>query len=1222
MSNVRFGSTLPLLFSLVGTLSAVDTTQACSLQFTSPARGSTVMSATVGVSGTGSGTANPGDLGQVTATLNGRVFFQRSGVFTSLLQFLGSGAASVTLQPGANLFSVQGSAGSCSASDSMVVYYTPPPPPEKKGSGPPRECNGSNPICGGTGNKYQREIDYLGAGVFPLRFERHYNSAWPEERALGARWRSHYDRELATTATQAAITRPEGQAFLFNLVGGVWTPEIDVTERLERLTDVGGVLIGWRYTTNTDETERYDAQGRLVAITNRQGFTQTLAYDAQGRLATVTDPAGRTLRFTYDETQRLRTMTDPAGGVYSYRYDGKGNLASVGYPDATPADRNDDPTRGYHYEDPRFPHHLTGLTDENGERFATWAYDATGRGVLSEHAGGAGRVIFTYHPDGSTTVTDALGRARTYSFDTLHSVPKLTSLNGGPCTNCGLQARDITYDARGFVASRTDFNGHTTLYSHDARGLERSRTEALGTPEARTITTEWHPSFRLPITITEPGKESTFTYDAAGRLLVRIETDPTTGATRATTHTYNDLGLLETVDGPRTDVGDVTRFTYDARGDLVSITDALGHLTQITARDAHGRPLAIRDPNGTVTALTYDPRGRLLSRTVDGQPTSFDYDAAGNLLRAMLPNGAFLQHTYDAAHRSIAMEDNLGNRIDYTLDPLGNRIREDVKDPGGTLRRTQFRVYNEINRLVQNTSGENQTTLYAYDANGNPVSITDPNGNATTQGFDALNRRIETTDTFNGVTSFTYDPRDHSTAMTDPRGLTTTYTYDGLDNLIQQISPDTGTTTYTYDTAGNPTSRTDARGVTVHYSYDALNRLTTIDYPDDGLDVVLTHDRCTNGIGRLCEMRDGSGTTIYAYDLRGNLTTQTATVGGVTQTVVYAYNGADQLIRITYPSGRTVDHARDVLGRITLVATNLDGVSQTLAGDIEYQPFGPMASLAYGNGIPLVHTFDLDHRLTAQTAGAAQVLAFRLDPNGNITGITNPLDPNRNQAFGYDALDRLSEAHGRYGDLGYTYDAAGNRLSRTRNGITEPYTYAADSHHLLQSMAGGTRNYRYDANGNTTDNTDYGFVYGDHDWLTAVTQAGLLLASYTYNGRGERVRKAMGEETPDYAALAREQEALAAAHRSDAERTEAQARALEHSARASETQAASKQGEADTLRQTAAAHRTKAEGLDRQAALREQYATPWRTLAQSLRSRIVEPPEIRYNACSMPSTGP
>jgi YD repeat-containing protein len=276
--------------------------------------------------------------------------------------------------------------------------------------------------------------------------------------------------------------------------------------------------------------------------------------------------------------------------------------------------------------------------------------------------------------------------------------------------------------------------------------------------------------------------------------------------------------------------------------------------------------------------------------------------------------------------------------------------------------------------------------------NGNPVSMTDPNGNPTTRAFDALDRSIATTDALNGTTTTTYDARDNET-VTDPRGLTTTYTYDGLDDLVQQISPDTGTTTYTYDAAGNRTSRTDARDVTVHYTYDALNRLTAIDYPDDGLDVAFTYDTCPNGMGRLCQMRDGSGTTTYAYDPRGNLTTQSITTGGVTQTLVYAYNGADQLIRITYPSGRTVDHARDVLGRITSVTTTSGGVT----GDIEYQPFGPMASLAYGNGIPLTRTFDLDHRLTTQTAGAVQDLAFRLDPNGNITGITNPLDPNRDQ---------------------------------------------------------------------------------------------------------------------------------------------------------------------------------------------------------------------------------
>ncbi|MGQ0591808.1 MAG: RHS repeat domain-containing protein, partial [Gammaproteobacteria bacterium] len=83
-----------------------------------------------------------------------------------------------------------------------------------------------------------------------------------------------------------------------------------------------------------------------------------------------------------------------------------------------------------------------------------------------------------------------------------------------------------------------------------------------------------------------------------------------------------------TVDGPRTDVSDMTRFAYDARGDLVSITDALGHRTEITAHDAHGRPVAIREPNGTVTALTYSmppiPTGffERAHATTDTMPTA------------------------------------------------------------------------------------------------------------------------------------------------------------------------------------------------------------------------------------------------------------------------------------------------------------------------------------------------------------------------------------------------------------------------------------------------------------------------------------------------------------------------------------------------------------------------------------------------------------------------
>jgi len=106
-----------------------------------------------------------------------------------------------------------------------------------------------------------------------------------------------------------------------------------------------------------------------------------------------------------------------------------------------------------------------------------------------------------------------------------------------------------------------------------------------------------------------------------------------------------------------------------------------------------------------------------------------------------------------------------------------------------------------------------------------------------------------------------------------------------------------------------------------------------------------------------------------------------------------------------------------------------------------------------------------------------------------------------------DALSRLLGAEGSYGDFAYTYDAAGDRLSHTINGSPETYTYDTASHRLLETVDGGTRTYSYDAAGNTRDNTDRQFAYGDHNRLKAAQAAQTPVATYTYNGNGARVKK-------------------------------------------------------------------------------------------------------------------
>ena len=84
------------------------------------------------------------------------------------------------------------------------------------------------------------------------------------------------------------------------------------------------------------------------------------------------------------------------------------------------------------------------------------------------------------------------------------------------------------------------------------------------------------------------------------------------------------------MNGPRTDVADITTYTYDAQGNLTTIANALAHVTRITQYDAHGHPPRIEDANGIVTTLSYDARGRLTSRTTGGEKTDFEMTAWGS----------------------------------------------------------------------------------------------------------------------------------------------------------------------------------------------------------------------------------------------------------------------------------------------------------------------------------------------------------------------------------------------------------------------------------------------------------------------------------------------------------------------------------------------------------------------------------------------------------------
>jgi YD repeat-containing protein len=202
------------------------------------------------------------------------------------------------------------------------------------------------------------------------------------------------------------------------------------------------------------------------------------------------------------------------------------------------------------------------------------------------------------------------------------------------------------------------------------------------------------------------------TTDATG---TQAFTATTSGSPRVWSYTYNAEGQVLTANGPRTEAGinDLTTTTYHAattadvtRGDIASVTNAAGHIITYPKYDKHGNVLRMIDTNGTVTDYTYDLRQRLTSRTVTpqgapvGERWSYEYDLAGQLKKATNPDGSYTAYTYDAAHRLTAVADNLGNQVVYTLDNMGNRIKEESKDPAGVLKRNIARTYDALNRLM------------------------------------------------------------------------------------------------------------------------------------------------------------------------------------------------------------------------------------------------------------------------------------------------------------------------------------------------------------------------------------------------------------------------------------------------------------------------------------------------------------------------------------------
>jgi RHS repeat-associated protein len=1001
-------------------------------------------------------------------------------------------------------------------------------------------CTGPNQIAGNhvsiaSGNKFQQEIDIAVAPFGTLGFQRYYNSVRIGSYELGLQWRHTYDRTVTSAAVAnvgaiATVSRPDGKRFIFEHLGATWTPDHDVADQLLPVVDGNSNLIGWRYVTTADETEMYDATGKLQSITARNGITQTLTYSdvatpgvpRAGLLIQVTDSLGRNLAFTYDTQARIIKVVDQAGQPYLYGYDQAGNLATVTYPDLVQRQYlyNEMP----HVQNANAPWLLTGIVDENGERFATFSYDTKGRAIATEHADGVDRYQFNYvdtWPAVTTVVTDPLGAQRTYDYSYLNSHYVNTALSQ-PCIACGGNSgHSIAYDNNGNTTAITDFNNIRTTFAYDlTRNLETSRTEAAGTAQQRTITTQWHATYRLPTQITEaaPGgtKTTTFTYDPSGNRLTRSIVAPKNDGTGSTTMrswswTYGSFGRMRTATDPNLKT---TTFTYNSdldpnlgkRGNLASITNPAGHVLVISGYDPAGRPTVTTDANGLTTTVNYDGRGRMTSRQVGTETTRYAYDGAGQLIEVTLPDASYLQYTYDDAHRLIQVDDELGDSIVYTLDTIGNRIQEQVLNPSDNVTRSLSRTFNSLNQLASNVGAQDQRTSYTYDNNNNLATATDPLGHSNGNIYDALNRLTAVLDPSLGTVHYIYDPASNLAQVTDQRELATTYVYDGLNNPIKIQSPDTGTTINTYDLVGNLLTKLDARGVTAIYTYDNINRATKIVFHGSGLDEThqFQYDVGANAKGHLTQITDPAAVTTWSYNAQGRVATKVQTVDAFTKVVAYAYNNAGQMVGMTSPSGQQIGYSY-INNRVAAITIN----GQTLIHGAVAMPFGSLSSWLWGNGLFMLRNYDRDGRVASwEFRNGASILRKEqtFDAASRIAAVNDPNQIGASQTYQYDLLDRIILAqtgtpptHTQQ----FAYDSVGNRLNITIDSSITNSAYATRNNQLQMLTGSLPTNYLL-GSGSWT------FTYNNANRLSAVLNGSTAIATYRVNAQGQRVSKNIG----------------------------------------------------------------------------------------------------------------
>lgn len=1019
-----------------------------------------------------------------------------------------------------------------------------------------------DPVSTFTGELFLYEpLDLALGGPLPLHFGRYYASLLDADgrvqSALGPNWVHTFGMRLIRTGDDhIEAVNNRGRVTPFERNGGAWTQTDKLDYPLQLVETESGFALGnplshLRYT--------FDTEGRPTAIADKNGNTLTLVYDGNNRLTTVADGLGRQLTLSYNAEGNLIAVSDDTGRTVGFGYT-NGMLTH-----ATTAE-GETTTYSYTAASDRQAL-LVAATRPEGHASYTQDYDDQGR--VSRQTDALGNPLtLTYAPP-RTMVTNALGR----SFEHVHSpdgrVTSFTDETG--------QTVHMGYDAEVRRNQITDRLGAITTFSYDtATALPRTVTEATGATTTFTYTARTSGPFTFMDLSTlgfPDGTSLFFSYDGLGNL-TRL-TDPAGGLW---TYTYNERGQVRSVTNPN---GGTTTYAYHADGTLASLQDPAGNTTTY-AYDSRRRLAALTHADGTTRRFTYDAADRLLTLTDElGHPFSYSYDLNGNLTRVDDPVGTTLL-AYDALDRLVHVSDRVGALTSFSYDALGRLTQ--VVDRNGTTRQLGYDVLGRVTAYTEggaswtfsydaegvptsfkNPEGESyaftsnemgwltdlttplghltrfsydimgrvtairdaagHSTTYSYDARGLPTAMTLPDGASAHYGRNPLGPLDQVTDPGSNTWSYDRDALGRLAATSDPLGRTTDRAYDARHRPVEHTFPGTvGTAALTFDAAGNLIRASYSDGTHLTYNYDALHRLV------GATDLTLTrndagHITESNGLmlgrdaeGRLTSVRLPAGEVQYRYDARNLVTHVEDWMGGVT---AFSYDGARQLTSITRPNGTVTRYTYDDAGRLVgQEETANDGATMLASATLERDERGYITRAT--RKVPLAptllrqtHAWDFD--------AAAQVTGNTYDDLGRIT-------EDGTRTYTWEGTSRLTAYSEQGRTVQFTYDALGNRLSRSTDGMTRQYVWNyglglpsvsveqdgtnevryyvhAPGGQLLYSVEGGEasrRYYHYDDQGNTLfltdDNASVIAAYAYSPYGELLAETGDLDNVFTFQG--------------------------------------------------------------------------------------------------------------------------